>query len=434
VAGVGGTGVITIGQLLGMAAHLEGLGIVTQDAAGLAQKGGATWSHVLIAQHQSDIQTTRVSTAAADLVLGCDPIVSAGKETMLRMRPGRTRVAINGQGTPTAAFVKNGAWANPSDNCVADILLALGGEAHNLGAFDANQVATQLLGDSIYINPMVLGYAWQKGWIPLGLEALMRAIELNGVQVESNKKAFAWGRWCAFDITKVQALLAPVQVVQFKSRESLDDMVAKRAAFLTQYQNAAYANKYTNFIDKILQRTSPAMADAVARNLFKLMAYKDEYEVARLHSDESFLKRIADQFEGDFTLNYHLAPPLIARKHANGELVKQKFGPSMLRGFKVLSKLRFLRGTFLDVFGYTEERRTERALIGEYLLAMEEVSLSFSAERQALALEIARIPDKIKGYGHVKERHLKVARLQWDGLMLAWRTPASAGEVQSSNG
>jgi indolepyruvate ferredoxin oxidoreductase len=214
----------------------------------------------------------------------------------------------------------------------------------------------------------------------------------------------------------------------------LDDLVEKRAAFLTQYQNAAYADKYTAFIDKVLQQTSPAFADAVARNLFKLMAYKDEYEVARLHSDESFLKRIADQFEGDFTLNYHLAPPLIARKNAKGELVKQKFGPSMLRGFKVLAKLRFLRGTFLDVFGYTQERRTERALIGEYMVAIEEVMLGFSSERQALALEIARIPDKIKGYGHVKERHLKVARLQWDGLMLAWRTPASAGEVQSSNG
>jgi indolepyruvate ferredoxin oxidoreductase len=174
-----------------------------------------------------------------------------------------------------------------------------------------------------------------------------------------------------------------------------------------------------------LQQTSPAMAEAVARNLFKLMAYKDEYEVARLHTDETFLKRIADQFEGDFTLNYHLAPPLISRKNAQGELVKQKFGPSMLRGFKVLSKLRFLRGTALDVFGYTEERRSERALIAQYRDAIEELMRGFNPERQALALEIARIPDKIKGYGHVKERHLKVARLQWDGLMRAWRTPAS---------
>jgi len=434
VAGVGGTGVITIGQLLGMAGHLEGRGIVTQDSAGLAQKGGATWSHVLIAEQQSHIRTTRVSTAAADLILGCDPIVTAGKETMLRLRPGRTRVAINDHGSPTAAFVKNGAWANPSEGCVDNILQALDGEKRNLGSFDANQFATQLLGDSIYINPMVLGYAWQKGWIPLGLEALMRAIELNGVQVESNKKAFTWGRWCAFDITKVRALLAPAQVVQFKTRESLDALVQKRADILTQYQNAAYADKYSSFIDKVLQQTTPAMAEAVARNLFKLMAYKDEYEVARLHTDATFLKRIADQFEGDFTLNYHLAPPLISRKNAQGELIKQKFGPSMLRGFKVLAKLRFLRGTALDVFGYTEERRSERALIAQYRAAIEEVLRGFSPERQTLALEIARIPDKIKGYGHVKERHLKVARLQWDGLMLAWRTPASAGATQSSNG
>jgi indolepyruvate ferredoxin oxidoreductase len=343
-------------------------------------------------------------------------------------------VAINDHGTPTAAFVKNGAWANPSEGCVANILQALDGENRNLGAFDANHFATQLLGDSIYINPMVLGYAWQKGWIPLGLEALMRAIELNGVQVESNKKAFAWGRWCAFDIAKVQALLAPVRVVQFKTKTSLDELVRKFSEFLTQYQSAAYADTYTRFIDKVLQQTTPALAEAVARNLFKLMAYKDEYEVARLHTDERFLKRIADQFEGDFTLNYHLAPPLLARKNAKGELVKQKFGPSMLSGFKVLAKMRFLRGTFLDVFGYTEERRNERALVGQYRESIEEVLRGFTPERQALALEIARIPDKIKGYGHVKERHLKVARLQWDGLMLAWRSPTGGGESQSSNG
>jgi indolepyruvate ferredoxin oxidoreductase len=223
-------------------------------------------------------------------------------------------------------------------------------------------------------------------------------------------------------------------VVHFKTRESLDALVQKRADILAQYQNAAYAQNYTAFIDKVLQQTSPAMAEAVARNLYKLMAYKDEYEVARLHTDTTFLKRIADQFEGDFTLNYHLAPPLISRKNAKGELIKQKFGPSMLTGFKVLAKLRFLRGTFLDVFGYTEERQSERALITQYRSAIEEVMRGFSLERQALALEIARIPDKIKGYGHVKERHLKVARLQWDGLMLAWRTPANVGEAQSSNG
>ena len=432
VAGVGGTGVITIGQLLGMAAHLEGKGIVTQDAAGLAQKGGATWSHVLIAQKQSDIQTTRVSTAAADLVLGCDPIVSAGKETMLRMRPGRTRVAINDHGTPTAAFVKNGAWANPSDNCVADILQALGGEAANLGAFDANQAATELLGDSIFINPMVLGYAWQRGWIPLGEEAMMRAIELNGVQVQANQNAFLWGRWCAHDQAQIQSLLKPSQVVHFKARESLDSVVQQRVGWLEAYQNKAYAQRYQAFVQTVQQQTNPAIADAVARNLYKLMAYKDEYEVARLHSDPAFLKRISEQFEGGFSLNYHLAPPLLAKKNDKGELVKQKFGPSMLWGFKLLKGLRFLRGGVFDVFGYTEERRMERALVAEYQQSIQEVMRDFAPERQALALEIARIPDKIKGYGHVKERHLQAARPQWQGLMQAWRSSVSGSAQQAA--
>ena len=421
VAGVGGTGVITIGQLLGMAAHIEGKGIVTQDSAGLAQKGGATWSHVLIADKQHDIRTTRVSTAAADLVLGCDPIVSAGKETMSRMRPGRTRVAMNGLATPTAAFVKNGAWANPSEGCVQDILHALGDEPRNLGAFDANQVSTQLLGDSIYINPMVMGYAWQRGWIPLTREAIMRAIELNGVQVQANQQAFEWGRWCAHDGEKVQALVQPAQTVVFHGRESFQAILHKRMALLADYQNKAYAKRYLDFVQEVQQKTSAQVAEAVARNLYKLMAYKDEYEVARLHADPAFLQRIADQFEGDFTLQYHLAPPLIAKRNDKGELIKQPFGASMLWGFKLLSRLRFLRGTWLDVFGYTEERRTERALITEYQASIQEVMAHFTPSKHALALEIARIPEKIKGYGHVKERHLKAAREQWDGLMNAWR-------------
>jgi indolepyruvate ferredoxin oxidoreductase len=421
VAGVGGTGVITIGQLLGMAAHLEGKGIVTQDSAGLAQKGGATWSHVLIAQQQDEIRTTRVSTAAADLILGCDPIVTAGKETMVRMRPGRTRVAINGLATPTAAFVKNGAWANPSDSCLEDILQAVGNEPRNMGAFDANQVSTQLLGDSIFINPMVMGFAWQRGWIPLSQDAIMRAIELNGVQVEANKLAFTWGRWCAHDLAKVQALTQPVQVVNFKARESLQFILQKRMGWLEQYQDKAYAKQYMSFVQDVQQKTSAHVAEAVARNLYKLMAYKDEYEVARLHADPVFLQRIADQFEGDFTLNYHLAPPLISKKNDKGELVKQKFGPSMLTGFKLLSRLRFLRGGVFDVFGYTEERRGERALIEEYKASISEVMASFTPDKHSLALEIARIPEKIKGYGHVKERHLKAAREQWNGLLHAWR-------------
>ena len=249
VAGVGGTGVITIGQLLGVAAHLEGKGIVTQDAGGLAQKGGATWSHVLIGATQDDIRTTRVSMAAADLIIGCDPIVTAGKETVLRMREGRTHVALNAQGTPTAAFVKNANWQNPSDQCVADITRAVG-EA-GVGLFNADAVAGKLMGDTIYVNPMILGYAWQKGWIPLGRESLLRAIELNAVAVENNKTAFEWGRQAAHDRARVEALLSPGQIVEFKKRETVESLVARRVEFLTAYQDAAYAAQYQAFVEKV---------------------------------------------------------------------------------------------------------------------------------------------------------------------------------------
>ncbi|MDO8280510.1 MAG: indolepyruvate ferredoxin oxidoreductase family protein, partial [Burkholderiaceae bacterium] len=251
VAGVGGTGVITIGQLLGMAAHLEGRGIVTQDAGGLAQKGGATWSHVLIGRSQDDIRTTRVSMAAADLVIGCDPIVSSGKETLMRMRVGRTRVALNSHGTPTAAFVTDADWKNPSGECRANIAAAVGADA--VGAFDADAAATRLMGDSIYTNPMMLGYAWQKGWIPLGHASLMRAIELNGVAVESNRTAFEWGRRAAHDPQAIERLVRPAQVITFKPRETLDTLITRRQEFLGAYQDAAYAQDYRAFVERVRQ-------------------------------------------------------------------------------------------------------------------------------------------------------------------------------------
>ena len=430
VAGVGGTGVITIGQLLGMAAHLEGRGIVTQDSAGLAQKGGSTWAHVYIADRQEDIRTTRVSMAAADLILGCDPIVSASKETVQRMRAGRTRVALNGYSTPTAAFVKNGAWQNPAQACVNDIGQAIGSDTHpqHLGVFDANAVATQLMGDSIFINPMILGYAWQRGWIPLGRESLLRAIELNEVAVEHNKQAFEWGRQCAHDGSRVQAVLKPAQVLQFKPRESLEALVERRAGFLVDYQNAAYAQTYRDFVAQVqgaeaaVGKTS--LTDAVARNLFKLMAYKDEYEVARLHSDPAFQQRLRDQFEGDFQLKFHLAPPLLSKTNERGELIKQTYGPWMLSVFGWLARFKGLRGTAFDIFGKTEERHTERALIQDYRASIDEVLRSLNADNHALAVDIARLPDQIKGYGHVKARHLAKVRPQWERLMQTWRDPS----------
>jgi indolepyruvate ferredoxin oxidoreductase len=426
VAGVGGTGVITIGQLLGMAAHIEAKGIVTQDAAGLAQKGGATWSHVLIGDTQDDIRTTRVGTAAADLILACDPLVTVNAETMARMREGRTHVALNSHSAPTAAFVRNANWQNPEDACAAEIARAVG--IDGMGTFDADAAATTLMGDTIYVNPMILGYAWQKGWIPLEHESLMRAIELNAVAVENNKTAFEWGRQAAVRPEELQKRVRPGQVIEFKKRESVEAIVARRVEFLTGYQNAAYADEYRQFVGKVQQAESAtgkstALTEAVARYLFKLMAYKDEYEVARLHTDRTFLDRVEGMFEGDYKLNYHLAPPIIAKKNSKGQLQKQKFGPWMLTGFRFLAKLKGLRGTALDIFGRTEERKTERALICEYRASIEEVIGALRADNHALALEIASLPEQIRGYGHVKDRNLAATRTRWSELMAKWRNP-----------
>ncbi len=424
VAGVGGTGVITIGQLLGVAGHLEGKGIVTQDAGGLAQKGGATWSHVLVGENQDDIRTTRVGMAAADLIIGCDPIVTAGKETVMRMRAGRTHVALNSYSTPTAAFVKNASWKNPAEECVASIVEAVG--ADGVGSFNADAAALKLMGDTIYVNPMILGYAWQKGWIPLSRESILRAIELNDVAVGNNKTAFEWGRRAANDWASVEKLLSPGQVIEFRKKESLADLIARRVEFLTSYQNAAYAQEYQSFIDKVAGAEAPlgktVLTENAARYLFKLMAYKDEYEVARLHTETGFREKVGAMFEGDYKLNYHLAPPLLARKNAKGELQKSRFsGAWVVPAFRVLARLKGLRGTALDLFGYTEERKTERALIGQYRESLQEVLTSLNAANHATAVEIARIPELIKGYGHVKERNLAAARGKWADLMDRFR-------------
>ena len=431
VGGVGGTGVITIGQILGMAAHLEGKGVVTQDAGGLAQKGGATWSHIQIANRPEAIHTTKVDTAQADLVIACDSIVGANKYTLAVMQHGRTFVALNTHGTPTAGFVKNPNWQFPGGNCEAAVRGSVGEGL--VGAFDAEQVAEQLLGDSIYTNPLMMGYAWQQGRIPLSLAAIHRAIELNGVQVENNKAAFEWGRRCAHDLASVTALFKAQQVIQFVKKPSLEELLKTRTDFLTGYQDAAYAQRYATFVEKVRAAEAPLgggtpLAEAVARYLFKLMAYKDEYEVARLHTDPAFTKKIADMFEGEVKLVHHLAPPLIAKTNDKGELVKRPFGPWMRTAFGVLAKLKGLRGGALDVFGRTEERRMERALITRYEATVTELLKTLDAGNRALAVEIARLPEDIRGFGHVKLRHVKAVEPRWDTLMQRWRQGPAAGE------
>ncbi|WP_043783678.1 indolepyruvate ferredoxin oxidoreductase family protein [Rubrivivax gelatinosus] len=436
VAGIGGTGVITIGQLLGMAAHLEGKAVITQDAGGLAQKGGAAWSHVQIAEHPEMLRTSKVDTAKADLLIACDAIVGASKTTLATLAPGRSAVVLNTHGTPTAAVMGNPDWQSPAGACEAALRASVGDAA--LGAFDAEQAAERLLGETIYTNPLLLGYAWQMGRIPLSRAALMRAIELNGVQVQKNQAAFEWGRRCAHDLAAVQSLTAARQVIDIVRRPSLEEIVARRADFLVGYQDAAYAADYRGFVERVREAERPLgsskLSEAVARYLFKLMAYKDEYEVARLHSDPAFHARLETMFEGDFKLVHHLAPPMFASRNERGELVKRRYGPWLHHVFPLLARFKRLRGTAFDPFGRNPERVVERRLIADYRAAIEEILAGLDAARLPLALEIARLPEDIRGYGHVKERHLRAVRPRWESLLARWRsnTPAPVTPVTAS--
>ncbi|MDD5027940.1 MAG: indolepyruvate ferredoxin oxidoreductase family protein [Rhodoferax sp.] len=429
VAGVGGTGVITIGQLLGMAAHLEGKAVIAQDAGGLAQKGGATWSHIQLAANAQDLCTSKVDRA--DLVIACDAIVAASRATLALVQSGRTQVALNTHATPTAAFVHNTQWQFPAQGCAAAISAAVGG-AQALAALDAEAVARAALGEAIFTNPLLLGFAWQKGWVPIGRASILRAMELNGVQVAGNQAAFEWGRHCAHDLAAVQAHLKTDQVIAFIKPPTVAELVAKMSAFLTDYQDTAYATRYQKEIEKVQQIDllwgKTALSTAVARNLAKLMAYKDEYEVARLHADGHFAQQMAQQFDGPVQLQFHLAPPLLAKRNAKGELVKRPYGAWVLRAFGLLRRLKGLRGTALDIFGHTDERRQERALITDYLTTLAELlaglrggpSQPDADARYALAVQLAQIPEQIKGFGHVKTRHLAAARARWDALLAQW--------------
>jgi indolepyruvate ferredoxin oxidoreductase len=444
VTGVGGTGVVTIGQLMGMAAHLEGKSLSVLDMAGLAQKGGAVFSHVQIGNRPEDLYATRIAMGEADLILGCDLIVAASNEAISKMRTGNTRAVLNTAESPTAALIKNPDWQFGGAATAQQIRETIGDES-NVGLVDASGLATALLGDAIYTNPFVLGYAWQKGWLPLSYESLVRAIELNGVAVEANKRAFEWGRAAAHDLEAVKRVAMPDQSAQVielrRAATSLEDIVAKRVEFLTGYQNAAYAKRYADLVERVRRVESDRLhgaaklAEAVARYYFKLLAYKDEYEVARLQSDPAFRARLAAQFEGvdgkDFKLNFHLAPPLIAKRDPQtGVAKKMRFGPWMMGAFALLARLKGLRGTAFDIFGRTPERRTERALIGEYEALVDELLAKLTAENHALAIQLASLPEEIRGFGHVKERNLAAVRVKWDDLVARLRGQQSAQVIK----
>jgi len=433
VTGIGGTGVITLGALIGMAAHLEGKGCTVLDVSGLAQKNGAVMSHVRLAPRPEELHSVRVAAGGADLLLGCDLVVAASPAALSRIASGATKAVLNSHVRPTAAFIFN----PDADFETITMLQAIKAAARETDMVDATGLASALMGDSIAANLFMLGYAFQKGPVPLSLAAIERAIELNGIAVETNKRSFAWGRLAAQDRAQVEALVrnaAPDAATP--EPQTLDALIERRAAFLGQYQDAAYAQRYRDTVAAIKTaeaaraRGYSGLGGAVAKYLFTLMAYKDEYEVARLYTDGTFLRKLQAQFEGDFTLDYHLAPPLLAaRDPATGELRKRVFGPWMRHVFKLLARLRGLRGTVFDIFGYTKERRMERRLIAEYEAVIREVAASLNPGNHALAVEIASLPAKIRGFGHVKARNVETTKTCEAELLALLRSkdaPASA--------
>jgi len=297
---------------------------------------------------------------------------------------------------------------------------------------DGTGLATAILGDSIATNLFMLGYAWQKGLLPLSLAALERAIELNGVAVDTSKRTFAWGRLAAHNLAAVQAAAKPTLRVEKSVARTLKEIVAKRVELLTAYQDKAYAERYSRFVERVAvvekerARGRSGLAEAVAKSLYKLMAYKDEYEVARLYTDGEFLKKLGAQFEGDYKLSFHLAPPLFAeRDPQTGQLSKREYGSWMLTAFRFLSRLKRLRGTAFDVFGYTEERKMERRLIAEYEATIDSVLATLDQDNHAMAVQIASVPESMRGFGHIKEKNVVAAKAREASLLAAYRAPAS---------
>ena len=436
VTGMGGTGVVTIGAILGMAAHLDWLGCGTLDMAGLAQKNGSVWSHLRFGRRPEDIKAIRIAAGGADLVLGCDLIVTAGTKTLGMTRPGHTRVLVNTEESMPGDFALHPDMQFPGKGLRANIETAVGRE--RVEWVDASRLAQGLLGDRIAANLFMVGYAWQRGLIPVSAAAIERAIELNGVGQRMNHSAFAWGRRAAVDPAAVEALLrdaaraanaalAPAPIAD------LNQAIAWRRDYLINYQDRAWADRYLGRVERVRQLEAShfpghmELTRAVAANLFKLMAIKDEYEVARLHTESGFLESIRARFAGDYRLEFNLAPPLLARRNATtGRPEKMAFGAWIVPLFRLLARLRFLRGSWLDPFGHTRERRLERQLLADYQAWLDQMQDALSANpdnaRHAAALALARLPEQIRGYGHVRQRSIEAGRTRVTGLIDALNT------------
>ncbi|MET1078230.1 MAG: indolepyruvate ferredoxin oxidoreductase family protein [Pseudomonas sp.] len=425
VPGVGGSGVTTLGALLGMAAHLEGKGCTVLDQAGLAQKFGPVITHIRIAATQADIYAVRIAAGETDLLLGCDLVVAASEEALAKLNDQIAHAVVNSHEAATAEFTRNPDAQIPGQAMHQALVEAVGVDKTHF--IDATRLATRLLGDSIATNLFMLGYAFQRGLVPLSAAAIEQAIELNGVAVALNRQAFRWGRRAAHDLVAVEQLARPAEP-EAALCETLDQIIQWRVDFLTAYQDAAYAKRYADLVARVRQADSgEALTEAVARYYFKLLAYKDEYEVARLYSDQTFVKQLQAQFTGDYRLQFHLAPSWLAKRdpHSN-EPRKRTFGPWMLKAFNLLARFKFLRGGALDPFGYSAERRVERQLISDYERSVDEVLAQLNANNYPTAVAIAQLPEQIRGYGHVKDRAIAQAKVREQLL----KSRLSGGEVQ----
>ncbi|MBZ0162063.1 MAG: indolepyruvate ferredoxin oxidoreductase family protein [Notoacmeibacter sp.] len=422
VTGVGGTGVVTVGQLIAMAANLEGKGASVLDFMGFAQKFGPVLSYLRMSANGRDVNQVRIEPSSADALIGCDLVVSSSPKASITYRRGRTRGVLNSAEMATGDFArKRDVSLRPSER-IEEIRTALGDDA--LNTLDANALSEALLGDSVFANVMMLGAAWQSGLVPLGEAALMRAIELNGVKPDLNKKAFHWGRI---------AVSAPEEVARFarlpeSAPQTLEQTVAVRADFLTGYQSRAWSRKYLDTVagvkaaEERVAGEAGALTEAVAKGLFKLMSYKDEYEVARLHTQTGFIEGLKDRFEGDFTVRHHLAPPFMpADRDARGRPRKRSFGGWIRRPVAILARMKHLRGTPFDVFGHSKDRKLERALIGEYNALTGTLLAGLTAENRDEAARIAGLVMEIRGFGPVKEEAATRTRAAIEAALEQWR-------------
>ncbi|WNC73617.1 indolepyruvate ferredoxin oxidoreductase family protein [Thalassotalea psychrophila] len=433
ITGVGGTGVITVGQILGMAAHVDNKGVSVVEQLGFAQKGGPVKSHVKIGNNANAIKGVRITAGQADLLLGCDMLAGSDNETLSMVKEGKTFAVVNNHQAITGEFTRDGDLQYPIDAVKARLEGSLG---NNLEFIEANKVATQLMGDSIASNFFVVGYAWQNGQIPLTEHSILKAIELNGVAIEFNQQAFMWGRIFANDQSAVLRLIEGGENNDAEIK-SLAERIELRVKDLTEYQNADYAARYKALLEKVsaseqtLDITDNSLTQAVALYAYKLMAYKDEYEVARQYASSDFLDKLNTQFEGDFKLEFNLAPPMIAPKDKVTGLPKKiRLGGWMLKAFGILAKFKGLRGTAFDIFGKTAERKMERQLIEDYFDMIENVLVNLEAKNYSIAVEIAELPDLVRGFGHVKEANFEKYESEKEKLVNIFKHGDLAAEAE----